>query len=149
MSAVRSATPGIAVPVKAIAPQKILQFNAVTDLQQSPDTALKQILKTLVITLHRELAVAILPVLSWLSLKTAAAALGMTKTNMAEPAAAQRVTGYVIGGISPFGQRQQLQTIADVSVLSWDRMLCNAGKQYWECRGEPTQPGPVDRHNHR
>ena len=67
--------------------------------------------RTLIIALPRELAVAIVPVPSRLSLKATAAALGMPKASMAEPAAAEPATGYVVGGISPFGQRKRLRTV--------------------------------------
>ena len=51
---------------------------------------------------------------------------------MADRAAAQRSTGYVIGGISPFGQRKPLPTVVDASALRWDRVLCSAGKRGWD-----------------
>ena len=72
---------------------------------------------------------AVLPVPSKLSLKAAAAALGVPKAAMAERAAAERSTGYVIGGISPLGQRKPLPTVVDASALAWDRVLCSAGKR--------------------
>lgn len=49
---------------------------------------------------------------------------------MAKPAAAEQATGYVVGGISPFGQRKRLRTVVDVSALSWDG-YCGAGKRHW------------------
>ena len=97
----------------------------------------EQVFKTLIIALPRELAVAIVPVPAKLSLKAAATALGVPKAAMAEPAAAERSTGYVVGGISPFGQRKQLRTVLDVSALSWDRMLCSAGKRHWDVAVAP------------
>jgi len=88
-----------------------------------------QIFKTLVIAVPGGLAVAVLPVPGKLSLKAAAAALGVAKAEMADPAAAQRSTGYVLGGISPLGQRKPLPTVIDETALLWDRVLCSAGKR--------------------
>ncbi len=66
------------------------------------------------------------------SLKAAAAALGVTKAGMAEPAVVQRVTGYVVGAVSPFGQRKPLPTVVDSSALAWDRVYCSAGRRGWD-----------------
>lgn len=92
----------------------------------------EQIFKTLVIALPTGMGVAVLPVPSKLSLKAAAAALGVPKATMADPVAAQRCTGYVLGGISPLGQRRSLPTVVDSSALQWDRVLCSAGKRGWD-----------------
>jgi Cys-tRNA(Pro)/Cys-tRNA(Cys) deacylase len=132
-----AATPGIAALVKAGVPHEVLHFEVITDLSDSTDIAPEQVFKTLIIALPHELAVAIVPVPSKLSLKTAAAALGAPKAAMAEPAAAQRATGYVVGGISPFGQRKRLRTVVDTSALSWDRVLCSAGKRHWDVAVAP------------
>ena len=75
---------------------------------------------------------AVVPVPAQLSLKAAAAALGVAKATMADRAAAERSTGYVIGGISPFGQRKRLPTVIDSSAMRWDRVLCSAGKRGWD-----------------
>jgi Cys-tRNA(Pro)/Cys-tRNA(Cys) deacylase len=88
-----------------------------------------QIFKTLVIAIPAGLAVAVIPVPAKLSLKAAAAALGVAKATMAERAAAERSTGYVIGGISPLGQRKRLPTVVDASALDWETVLCSAGKR--------------------
>ena len=72
---------------------------------------------------------AVLPVPDRLSLKAAAAALGVPKATMADTVAEQRSTGYVVGGISPLGQRKALPTVVDRSALEWDRVLCSAGKR--------------------
>ena len=72
-----------------------------------------------------------------LSLKAAAAALGVPKATMADRAAAERSSGYVIGGISPFGQRRPLATVVDESALGWDRVLCSAGKRGWDVAVNP------------
>lgn len=89
----------------------------------------EQIFKTLVIAIPDGLAVAVVPVPAKLSLKAAAAALGAARSEMADPAAAQRSTGYVLGGISPLGQRKLLPTVIDETALLWDRVLCSAGKR--------------------
>jgi Cys-tRNA(Pro)/Cys-tRNA(Cys) deacylase len=96
-----------------------------------------QIFKTLVIALPKGLAVAVLPVGAQLSLKAAAAALGVPKATMADGAAAERSTGYVIGGISPLGQRKRLPTVVDSSAMRWDRVLCSAGKRGWDVALNP------------
>ncbi len=127
-----AATPGIAALVKAGVPHEIRHFEVVTDLSGGTDIAPAQVFKTLIIALPRELAVAVVPVPSKLSLKAAAAAFGVPKASMAEPAAAERSTGYVVGGISPFGQRRRLRTVVDSSALEWDRVLCSAGKRHWD-----------------
>ena len=89
---------------------------------------------------EERLAVAVLPVPSQLSLKAAAAALGVAKATMADRAAAERSRGYVIGGISPFGQRKRLPTVVDSSALRWDRVLCSAGKRGWDVAVAPAGP---------
>ena len=118
-------------------PHEVRHFEVVTDLSDSGDFAPEQIFKTLIIALPRELAVAVIPVPAKLSLKAAAAALDVPKAAMAEPAAAERSTGYVVGGISPFGQRKRLRTVLDSSALRWDRMLCSAGRRGWDVAVAP------------
>ncbi len=102
---------------------------AVDALAATEGVSAAQVFKTLVLAVPGGLAVAVLPVPARLSLKAAAAALGVSKATMADPAAAQRSTGYVVGGISPLGQRRALPTVVDSSALQWDRMLCSAGKR--------------------
>lgn len=136
----RAATPAIAALVAAHIPHSVLQYDhdprnqaygaeAVAELSSVAQVSPEQIYKTLVLATPSGLAVAVLPVPARLSLKAAAAALGVSKAAMAEPAAAQRSTGYVLGGISPLGQRKALPTVVDESALLWDRMLCSAGKR--------------------
>ncbi|MFD9615173.1 Cys-tRNA(Pro) deacylase [Streptomyces sp. NPDC059083] len=99
-----------------------------------------QIFKTLVIELGSGgLAVAVLPVPTTLSLKAAAATLGGGKAAMADKAKAERTTGYVLGGISPLGQKKRLPTVIDESALEWDRVLCSAGR-----RGLEIELAPAD-----
>ncbi|MFC8046353.1 Cys-tRNA(Pro) deacylase [Nocardia sp. NPDC057353] len=101
--------------------------------------AAEQVFKTLVISLNTGgLAVAVVPVPRSLALKAAAAALGAAKAVMADAAAAQRSTGYVLGGISPLGQRKRLPTVIDETALGWDRVLCSAGRRGLEIELAPT-----------
>ncbi|MGK2880952.1 MAG: Cys-tRNA(Pro) deacylase [Mycobacterium sp.] len=135
----KGATPAISALLAAKVPHDVLSYEhdprsesygdqavgALAGLDVSPE----QVFKTLVVALHRGLAVAVLPVGEKLSLKSAAAALGAPKATMADPADAQRSSGYVLGGISPLGQRKKLPTVIDSSAMQWDRMLCSAGKR--------------------
>ncbi len=143
MPVARAATPAIAALVAAGVPHAVVQYRhdprsdsfgeeAVHELAQAGGFAPEQIFKTLVVALPRGLGVAVLPVRSKLSLKAAAAALDVPKAVMADPVAAQRSTGYVVGGISPLGQRKLLPTVIDSSALQWDRVLCSAGKRGWD-----------------
>lgn len=136
----RAATPAIAALVAAGVPHEVLSYEhdpraasfgdeAVAALAAAVGVVPEQILKTLVIAVPKGLAVAVLPVPAKLSLKAAAAALGVPKATMAEVAAAERSSGYVAGGISPLGQRKRLPTVVDASALAWDRVLCSAGKR--------------------
>ena len=144
----RAATPAIAALLAAEVPHQVLQYHhdprtesfgeeAVEELAQAEGVNPEQVFKTLVIAIPRCLAVAVIPVPSKLSLKAAAAALGVPKATMADRAAAERSTGYVIGGISPFGQRRPLPTVVDASALRWDRVLCSAGKRGWDVGVHP------------
>lgn len=73
------------------------------------------VFKTLLADVDGELVVGIVPVTGQLDLKALAAAVGGKKATMADPAAAERVTGYVVGGISPVGQKRRLRTVLDES----------------------------------
>ena len=97
----------------------------------------EQIYKTLVLDTPDGPAVAILPAQSRLSLKAAAAALGRSRATMADRADAQRATGYVVGAVSPFGQRRPLPTVVDAAALAWDRVYCSAGRRGWDVAVAP------------
>lgn len=98
----------------------------------------EQIFKTLVVQRSdNSLAVAVLPVTTTLSLKSAASALGTRKVVMADRIDAERSTGYVFGGISPLGQKRQLATVIDASALNWDRILCSGGRRGLEIELDP------------
>lgn len=143
----RAATPALAALVKADVPHEVVTFdhdprersfgveavNALTERGIAPD----QIFKTLVIAVPGGLAVAILPAPGRLSLKAAAAALGVTKASLADPATAERATGYVLGAVSPFGQRKTLPAVLDAGALGWERVYCSAGRRGWDVGVSP------------
>ncbi len=87
------------------------------------------ILKTLVVDTGRELAVCCVPVTGLLSLKQAAAALGVKSLDLADPAKAQRATGYVTGGVSPLGQKRRLRTVIDASVEKQPQVYVSGGRR--------------------
>ncbi len=98
-----------------------------------------RIFKTLVVDLGPELVVAVVPVARQLDLKALAAALRAKKAALADPEAAERSSGYVLGGISPLGQRTRLRTVVDTSALDFDLVLVSAGK-----RGLQVELAPAD-----
>ena len=75
----------------------------------------ERIFKTLIATVDGKLACAVVPVAARLDLKAFAAALGGKRAELADPAAAARATGYVVGGISPIGQKARLRVVVDAS----------------------------------
>lgn len=89
----------------------------------------ERIFKTLVAEVESGLAVAVVPVAGKLDLKALASALGSKRAAMAEAAKVERVTGYVVGGISPLGQRKQLPTVVDSSALDFETIYFSAGKR--------------------
>ena len=98
-----------------------------------------RIFKTLLADVGDELVVAVVPVARQLDLKALAAVLGVKRATMADPAAATRSTGYVLGGISPFGQRTPLRTVVDDSALDQPTVFVSAGK-----RGLQVELAPAD-----
>jgi Cys-tRNA(Pro)/Cys-tRNA(Cys) deacylase len=88
-----------------------------------------RLFKTLVAAVDGRLAVAVVPVSGSLDLKALAAALGGKKAAMAEPAAAERATGYVTGGISPLGHRSRLPVVVDASAPGWETVFVSAGRR--------------------
>ncbi len=89
----------------------------------------EQVFKTLLVVHEREWAVAVLPVSARLSLRAAAAALGWKRAAMAEPRLAERRTGYVVGGISPLGQKTPSPTLLDDSAEAWSTVLVSGGRR--------------------
>lgn len=137
------ATPALAVLIEAGVPHEVAKFahdprersfggEAIRALTTDGAVVPEQIYKTLIIAIPDGLAVAILPALARLSLKAAAAALGAGKATMADQHAAERATGYVLGAISPLGQRTQLPTVVDSGALGWEWMYVSAGRRGWD-----------------
>jgi len=85
--------------------------------------------KTLVARVDGRLTVAVVPVGGALDLKALAAAAGGKRAVLAEPADAERATGYVVGGISPLGSRTRLPVLVDESVLGLERVWVSAGRR--------------------
>jgi Cys-tRNA(Pro)/Cys-tRNA(Cys) deacylase len=99
----------------------------------------QRVFKTLVADVDGTLTVAVVPVSGSLDLKALASAVGGKKAAMADPAAAERSTGYVLGGISPLGQRKRLRTVLDESALGFETVYCSAGR-----RGLEVELAPAD-----
>lgn len=98
-----------------------------------------RIFKTLIATVDGKLACAVVPVAARLDLKAFAAAVGGKRAELAEPAAASRATGYVVGGISPIGQKGRLRVIVDASAEGFETVFVSAGK-----RGLQVELRPAD-----
>lgn len=89
-----------------------------------------RLFKTLMVMVDGERpAIALTPVAAETSLKSLAAALGGKRAAMTQPAEAERLSGYVKGGISPFGQRQRLDVIIDRSVRDHQTVFVNGGRR--------------------
>jgi Cys-tRNA(Pro)/Cys-tRNA(Cys) deacylase len=97
-----------------------------------------RVFKTLVALVDGDrLAVGVIPVHRYLDLKGLAAAVGGKKAAMAEPAAAERATGYVTGGISPVGQKKRLPVVIDETALGLGTVFCSAGRRGLEIEITP------------
>jgi Cys-tRNA(Pro)/Cys-tRNA(Cys) deacylase len=89
----------------------------------------EQVFKTLCVSVDSRLVVGIVPVSGRLDLKAVAAAVGGKRATMADPAAAERATGYVVGGISPIGQRRAHPTVLDESATAFDAVYVSGGRR--------------------
>ncbi|MFD4632219.1 Cys-tRNA(Pro) deacylase [Streptomyces sp. NPDC058284] len=99
----------------------------------SPD----RVFKTLVAEVDGELTVAVVPVAGSLDLKALAAAVSGKRAVLADPVAAERTTGYVLGGISPLGQRKRLRTVLDDSASAHATICVSAGRRGLEVELAP------------
>lgn len=129
-------TPAIAMLESAGADHRVHEYDrgdTLRDFGREAAEALglpgERVFKTLVVDLGDELAVAVIPVSCTLSLKRVAGALGAKRATMCDPARAERSTGYVVGGISPLGQRRRLRTVVDESALLFDTVFVSGGRR--------------------
>jgi Cys-tRNA(Pro)/Cys-tRNA(Cys) deacylase len=110
-------------------------LEAATALGAEPE----QVFKTLLVSVDGSLVVGIVPVSGQLDLKAVAVAVGGKKAVMADPAVAERATGYVVGGISPIGQKRTLPTVLDESATGFATVLVSGGR-----RGLDLELAPAD-----
>jgi len=89
----------------------------------------EQVYKTLMATVDGALTVAVVPVTRMLDLKALAQAVGGKKAAMADRSAAERATGYVVGGISPLGQKSAHPTVVDETVWLFDTVFVSGGRR--------------------
>lgn len=110
-------------------------LEAAEKLQVEPS----RVFKTLVVQDDNDkLAVAILPVEHLLNLKKIAKAIGSKKAQMADPKLVERTTGYVLGGVSPLGQKKRLPTVIDQSAQNFDTIFCSGGRRGLEIELSPS-----------
>lgn len=89
----------------------------------------QRLFKTLIATVDERMVCAVVPVAGRLDLKALASAVGGKRAAMADPAAAARATGYVVGGISPLGQKKRLPTVIDESARQFETIFVSAGRR--------------------
>ncbi|AMB58206.1 Cys-tRNA(Pro) deacylase [Microterricola viridarii] len=97
----------------------------------------ERVFKTLLADADGQLVVGIVPVTGTLDLKALAAALGAKKAVMADVALAERKTGYVVGGISPIGQKQAHPTVIDESAILFDTVFVSGGRRGFDIELSP------------
>lgn len=127
-------TPALDFLAKNKASYKVYEYEADThDFGKHAAHALNmdenKVFKTIILNHDKTYVTCIVPVSGRISLKTAARAVKLKELQTVDPATAQRVTGYVVGGISPFGQKRRSITILDESALNQEEILVSAGKR--------------------
>lgn len=140
-----SATPAILALIRAGVPYTVHGYEhdpaapsygveAAASLGVDPE----RVLKTLVAAVDGVLTVGVVPVSGQLDVKALAAAVGGKRATMAEPAVAERATGYVVGGISPVVQRRRLRTVVDDSALRCSTVFVSGGRRGLEIELSPS-----------
>lgn len=138
-------TPGINVAKKAKVVHKVHEYahdpaseSYGLEAAQKLEVAETRVFKTLVVMLdNKELAVGVVPVPSMLSLKLIAKAAGAKKATMADKLDVERATGYVLGGVSPLGQKRRLQTFVHDSARTLHTLYVSAGRRGLEIELAP------------
>ena len=97
----------------------------------------ERVFKTLLADVDGSIVVGVVPVTCTLDLKALAAAVGGKRATMTDPRAAERATGYVLGGISPLGQSTRHPTVIDEQIHLWDTVFVSAGKRGLEIELSP------------
>jgi len=139
-------TPGINIAKKAKISYKIHEYSHNPASESYGAEAAEKmgvpedrVFKTLVVSLdNRDLAVGVVPVSSMLNMKFIAKAVGAKKASMAAAAEVERVTGYVLGGVSPLGQKKRLKTIIDASAETFSTIYVSAGRRGLQIELRPT-----------
>ena len=138
-------TPGISAAKKGKIAHKIHEYDHDASSEsygleaaEKMGVPMNRVFKTLVTCLDNgELVVGIIPASSSLSMKRIARSVGAKKASMAEKKAAERSTGYVLGGISPLGQRKRLKTFIDISARKFSSVYVSAGRRGLEIELSP------------
>ena len=110
-------------------------LEAATKLELDPD----RVFKTIVVRADADLVVAIVPVSCQVSMKGVGRAIGVKRVEMCDPAVAEKTTGYVRGGISPFGQRRRLPTVIDETATIFDVVYVSGGKRGLDIGVDPRE----------
>ncbi|MBZ2169620.1 Cys-tRNA(Pro) deacylase [Marinobacter sp. F4216] len=138
-------TPGINALKKAGVAFRVHEYEHDPDSQsygleaaQKMDVEPARVFKTLVVLVDgKSMTVGIVPVQTQLSLKRIAKATSGKKATMADPKAVERSTGYILGGVSPLGQKRPLKTFIDQSAESFETIFVSAGRRGLEIELSP------------
>ncbi len=138
-------TPGINTAKKAGIPYKVHEYthdpsntSYGAEAAEKMGVAEEQVFKTLVVSLDgKELAVGVVPVSSKLNMKLIAKAAGAKKAAMATAPDVERATGYVLGGVSPLGQKKRLKTLVHSSAQQYSTIFVSAGRRGLEIELKP------------
>lgn len=141
-----ASTPAVAACVAAGVPHTVTAYELPAEVAEGYGVAaaralgrhVTEVFKTLIASVDGKLWVAIVPVDHECSLKALAAAAGGKRAEMATAPEAERATGYVVGGISPLGQRKRLPTVLDASAMELEQVFVSAGRRGLELGLAPT-----------